>query len=326
MLSGTHHARAGPAMNLLILGRLAREFADLISKTTSELNISLAPDYGQEMRRAAAGAEIILGYIFPEELLQGATKLRWIQLMSAGADPVLFSPFLRDEVLITTARGVHSPQLAEYVLGVMVALARNFPQLVRNQKEHLWKQWAGTTLAGKTLGLVGFGALGAEIARLARAFSMRVIGLRRSGQPHPLADVIYPPEGLERLLSASDFVVLALPLTAETKGLIGPVQLGSMKRSAFLINISRGGVLDHEALISALENGELAGAALDVFEEEPLAEDSRLWETDNLFLTPHISGLSQEYVAKVTDIFLANLSRLKQGKPLINLVDKGRGY
>ena len=290
------------------------------------MKISLAPNYGSEMHKAAPQTEIILGYLLPEKLLRRAEKLRWIQLMSAGADQLLSSPYLRDDVLITTARGVHSPQMPEYVLGAMVALARNFPQMVRNQSKHIWKQWAGTTLAGKTLGLVGFGAVGAEIARLAQAFSMRVIGLRKSGQPHPLAEVMYGPEGLGRLLRAGDFVVLAVPLTAESQNLIGPIQLKLMKRTAFLINISRGRVLDHDALIRSLKKGELAAAVLDVFEEEPLAKNSPLWKPPNLFLTPHISGLSQEYVAKVTDIFLANLQRLKKGEPLINLIDRGRGY
>ncbi len=313
-------------MNLLILGSLAQEFATLIARRTSEVKISLAPNYGSEMDKAAPQTEIILGYLLPEKLLKRAEKLRWIQLMSAGVDQLLSSPYLRDDVLITTARGVHSPQMAEYVLGAMVALARNFPQMVRNQSEHIWKQWTGTTLAGKTLGLVGFGAVGAEIARLARAFSMKVIGLRKSGQPHPLAEVMYGPERLGRLLHASDFVVLAVPLTAESQNLIGPIQLKLMKRTAFLINISRGGVLDHDALIRSLEKGELAAAVLDVFEEEPLAKGSPLWKTPNLFLTPHISGLSQEYVAKVTDIFLANLQCLKKGEPLINPVDRRRGY
>ena len=313
-------------MNLLVLGRLTKEYAALIGPEAPELTIYTSEDYGQGMLEAAPGAEIVLGYLFPDELLKEAAALKWIQLMSAGADQVIFSPLLKDDVQVTTARGVHSPQMAEYALGVLVSLARNLPEMVRNQERRVWKQWPGETLKGKTLGIIGFGAVGQEIAKFARALGMRVVATRKSGQPHLLADAIYGPKDMGKVLAESDFVIVAVPLTPETHGLIGPTQLAQMKRGAFLINLSRGGIVDEAALVQSLRQRQLAGAALDVFDQEPLLRDSPLWEAPNLLITPHISGLSRDYVRRVTEIFVNNLRRFQKGQPLLNLVDRSRGY
>lgn len=312
--------------NLLILGSLAQEYRRLMAPVAPELHIIISLEYGADMIEAAPEIDFLLAYIIPEELLKRAAQLKWIQLTSAGANQVLFSPHLREDVIVTTARGVHSPQMAEYVLGIMVALARNLPQMVRHQDQRMWKQWPGQTLAGKTVGILGFGRVGQEVAKLARAFSMKVVGLRRSGPPHPLADQMFGPQELNALLEVSDFLVVALPLTHETRGLLAKKQLAQMKKGAFLVNVSRGGVVEEEALVEALAAGHLAGAACDVFSSEPLPQDSPLWAAPNLLITPHIAGLSHDYPARVAHIFLENLSRFKQGEPLMNQVDRQRGY
>ncbi len=310
----------------MILGGWADQFAALISAGAPDLNIFISRECGQDAREAAPRVEIILGFRFPPEILRWAANLRWVQLTSVGAEQLINSPDLKDDVVVTVARGIHHPQIGEYTIGVMLALARGLPQVVRNQERKIWKQWAGVSLAGRRLGLIGLGAVGSEIARLARGLGMRVTGLRRSGRPHPLVDRLVGPKQLIELLGESDFVVVAVPLTARTRGLIGDKEFKAMKGGAYLINIARGEVVDEMALMDALRRGAIAGAALDVFEEEPLGPESPLWETPNLLITPHISGLSRDYAGRVAELFLENYRRFKRGETLLHVVSREEGY
>jgi len=276
-------------------------------------------------------AEVLLSWWrFPRDLLERAPKLKWIQFTSAGVERSLTTEIIESPVLVTTASGIHATPIAEYVLGVMLALVKGFPTCWASQQARRWHRLLVTELKERSVGVVGLGSIGSEVARLARAFGMRVLAARRSATERRSGvdnvDELFPPQELPMLLAASDFVVLSLPLTPETHHLIGQEALRAMKPTSYLINISRGGVVDEAALVKALKERWIAGAALDVFEREPLPPDSELWGMDNLILTPHISGTSDKYNGRVAELFCDNLRRYLAGLPLRNLVDKRRGY
>lgn len=279
-------------------------------------------------------AEVLLSSpIVPPELPQMAPKLRWLQLTSAGVDRLLESPILGSGITVTTASGIHAIPIGEYVLGAMLALAKGFPQAMAAQRERAWRPYLPEELHGMTVGIIGLGAIGREVARLAKAFGMRVLACRRSCQrpqerppDAPEVDLLLPPSQLQRLLAEADYLVLAVPLTPETRGLIGPRELATMKRGARLINVARGSVVDEDALLDALRSGHLAGAVLDVFRQEPLPPESGLWELPQVLLTPHISGGTPRYMERAIELFCDNLRRYLAGEPLRNVVDPQRGY
>jgi D-2-hydroxyacid dehydrogenase (NADP+) len=229
--------------------------------------------------------------------------------------------------MLTSSSGLHATPIGEFVLCVMLMFAKGVHRVVRAQERHEWARYMPQELYGKTVGVVGFGHIGGEVARLAKAFGCRVIAMRRS---EPVADervdAFVPVAELPRLLGESDFVVLSVPLTSETHHLIGEAELRAMKPSAVLINISRGGVVDETALVRALKEGWIAGAGLDVFEQEPLPPESELWDLENAIVSPHISGGTEIYNDRATGIFCENLRRYLAGEPLMNLADPARGY
>jgi len=275
----------------------------------------------------AGRAEIMVGWNVPREAIQQAPRLRWIHSTAAGVDQLLFPEVLERDVVVTTSSGIHQP-LVEHVFAMMLAMTRRLHVAIRNQLQRKWerRQATGEEIRGKTLGVLGLGRIGAEIAEKAHVFDMRVIGTKRTPDPVPHVDRVLPPSGLPEVLAASDVVIVALPLTPETQGLIGERELRGMKPSALLINIGRGPILQEAAVIRALREGWIAAAALDVFEREPLPGDSPLWAMENVLITPHVSGTSPRYMDAAVPLFCENLARFLRGAPLLNLVDKSRGY
>lgn len=275
-----------------------------------------------------------------------APRLRWVQLSSAGADHLLDKPIMHSDMAITTASGIHAVPIAEYVFGSMLAFARRFHIYLPMQQKHEWPKgrWSallGGELRGATIGIIGYGSIGREIGRLAKAFGMRVLASKRNparredaGYRVPGAgdarmeyvDRVFGPDELSEMVSACDYVVVALPLTPETRGLVSESVIRAMKPTAYFVNISRGEVVDEEALIRALREGNIAGAGLDVFWQEPLPPDSPLYDLPNVILTPHISGATGAYNDRATDLFAENLRRYLAGEPLLNLVNKTAGY
>jgi len=275
------------------------------------------------------GAELHKAFTGKGSLAEVAPKLRWIQLTSAGADRLLTSGFIEEGIVVTTVSGLHSTPIGEYVLCVMLMFAKGMPRTVRAQMRGEWTRFAPTELRGKTVGVVGMGHIGEEVGRLAKAFGCRVIGTRRSitaPTSNECCDELLPQSELPRLLRESDYVVLSVPLTDETRGLIGERELRQMKQSAVLINIARGPVTVEADLIRALEEGWIAGAGLDVFDQEPLPEGHPFWSMENVILTPHISGGTEVYNRRAVEIFADNLRRYLHGEPLRNVVDPVRGY
>ncbi len=280
-------------------------------------------------------------------LAENAPNLRWVQLHSAGADAILQHPlYLQGEVVFTTANGIHAIPMAEYAMAQILAFAHRLPQMFED-KAHLawskgrWDRYVPSELHGATLGIVGYGSIGRHVARLAQAFGMRVLAVKRDarklaneryvvqgvGDPEgELPDRIYPPQALHSFLSECDYVVLTVPLTSQTRHLVDAAALAAMKPNAILINIARGDVVDEQALVAALEQGKIGGAALDVFAEEPLPEGHPFWKLPNVIISPHVGGFTPHYDDRATDIFAENLRRHIAGEPLLNVVDRSRGY
>lgn len=282
-------------------------------------------------------AEVLCAYNVPARWRELAPRLRWLQYPGAGIDALRPSGLLAADsgLIITTATGIHSTTISEYVFGSMLMFNWNWPQMVRLQDGHVWARSAswynlgGRELANQTLGIVGLGHIGRRIAQLGRAFGMRVIGMRRStsgGEKDPDVDQVFSASQLHELLAMSDYVVIAVPLTPQTEKLISEAELRAMRSSAYLVNIARGRVIDEQALIRALREGWIAGAGLDVAEEEPLPPESPLYSMPNVILTPHISGASVHYDERLAALFAENLRRYRAGQPLKNRYDPSRGY
>jgi phosphoglycerate dehydrogenase-like enzyme len=292
--------------------------------------VALSDEEMAQAKAALADVEVIFGpNTLPPPLVEAAAKLKWFQVITAGVDRMVQDGLLGRQFVVTKVSGLAAPAIAEYVLATMLMLTKGLHTSVRDQQEHRWSFRFTAELRGKTCGVVGLGAIGREIAKRARAFGMRVVASRRRcapGETDPDCDALYSHSELSRVLAESDFVVLCVPLTEETRGMIGATEIGQMKPTASLVNIARGAVVDQEALIAALQNGTIAGAALDVVEPEPLPADCPLWDMANVILTPHISGAVEGYGHRAAQIFLANLGRYVRGEPLANLVDPVLAY
>jgi phosphoglycerate dehydrogenase-like enzyme len=294
--------------------------------------MSLSPEEAsRKLDELLAAAEIILGWRLPHNLLTRAPRLRWVQTIGAGIDIVANqSGLLESSVLFTNASGVHAAAMREHIFWMMLEFARSGCRLRENQRQRRWQRFVPGQLAGKILGIVGLGSIGRVLAQAGRAFDMKVVASKHSAERMMAGtegvDIIYPRTALCNLLAASDYVVLCVPLTPDTRRLIGEAELKAMKPAAYLINISRGSVVDEATLVKALKEGWIAGAGLDVFEQEPLPADSELWGLPNVIISPHVAGIGEDYSGLVTDLFRENLKRYLAGKELINLVDKGKGY
>lgn len=274
-----------------------------------------------------ANAEIIYGAEPLSGIVFRAPKLRWIQSKWAGVESLLDDDLARSKIILTNARGIPDTPVSEFVLHIMLMFVKNAAFHFQLKQEKRWERIFPELLKSKTLGIVGLGHIGRAVARLAKAFQMKVIAsdIKRSAKSR-YVDVLFPSEQLTQLLSESDFVLLSVPLACNTTKLIGKKELKAMKSTAYLINVSRGPVVDEEALIRALRKKEIAGAGLDVFVTEPLPPESKLWDLPNVIFSPHVAGTLATYSEMTTDLFCDNLKRYLKGERLLNRVNKKRGY
>jgi len=285
-----------------------------------------------QLRRLLPEADVAFTPFVDREVFASASRLRWVQSPAVGVGSLMFPELLASPVVLTSARGIRARSIAEHVLGVTIALARRIPATLRAQAEHRWAQeeleTETSTLHGQRMGIVGLGAIGVEIVKIAAPFGFRISAIRRrAGQvPPDGVEAVWTPDRLPDLLAQSDVVVLAAPHTPETKRLIGRAQIDRMKRGALIVNIARGKLVDDEALIEALRDGRLGGAALDVFSQEPLEPSSPYWDLPNVIITPHTSGAMEDYWTPLVALFSDNLRRFEKGDPLVNVVDKIAGY
>ena len=279
-------------------------------------------------------AEVAITWSLRPDQLQFAKKLRWIHSPAAAVHQLMFPEFLASNILLTNAREVHAPVVAEHVIALIFALAKEIPRCVRMQQHHTWGQqilWDDPPrpreLLGATLGLVGLGSIGRQVAQRAAALGMRVVAVREHPEkPCEGVTSIYGPGALHILLAESDYVVLAAPVTPATENLINAERIAQMKPSACLINVGRGPLIDDVALVHALRQRTIAGAALDVFDQEPLAAGSPYWDLDNVLITPHTAALTEKLWERHFVQISENLRRYAANEPLLGLVDKKQGY
>ena len=288
-------------------------FLEDLRSSLPETTVRIASDYGAALDHIGTATVVVSEYL-PEEKLAAAENLRWLQATSAGVDHYDLDEFRERDVAVTTASGVHSDPIAEQVIGYMLHFERGFDRAVRQQAESRWEQFRGGELGGKTVGIVGTGAIGRRVAELTDAFGMTALGIRNdpTTKPDPI-DEIFGPDDLHAVLGRSDYVVLACPLTEATHHLLGIKELSSMKPTAVLVNVARGAVVDEGHLVRALQNGDIRGAALDVTETEPLPADSPLWGLSNTLVTPHTAGLTPRYLDRLADLFVENYRRFREG-------------
>jgi D-2-hydroxyacid dehydrogenase (NADP+) len=308
-------------------------FAESIRSRYPQMRVVHLPNY-DTLPQELPGAHIFAGAFLRPAQLALANELTWIHSTAAGVSQLMYPELKNSGVIVTNTSGISSVPIAEHTLGLILALARNFPDSLRYQSQRKWAQqelWDKpqqiSEINGSVLLIVGFGSIGQELAQRARAFDMRVWGVTRSGKGETShAEKILPVWQLHEALPHADYVVIAAPETPETKHLIGAEQIARMKRGARLINVARGSLLDETALVNALQRGALGGAALDVTGKEPLPQESPLWHAPNLFVTPHTSAISERLWQRETDLFLKLLDEWFSGKELSNRVDFSRGY
>jgi phosphoglycerate dehydrogenase-like enzyme len=309
-------------------------FSERLRKEFPALDIVHRDSY-EGVEEHLRDAEVLFAFSLRAEQFRFAQKLHWVHAPTAAVHQLLFPELVSSDVVLTNAREVHGPVVAEHVIALIFALAKKIPQAARLQQKHIWGQDAiwndgprPREIADATLGLIGLGSIGRTVARMAAGLGMRVIAVREhteKDKPEGVATV-YAPSQLHDLLSQSDYVVMAAPLTDATRGLMNGEHLALMRPAAYLINVGRGPQVDEAALADALRNGRIAGAALDVFEQEPLPPESPLWELDNLLITPHTAGLTEKLWQRHYSLFSENLRHYLAREPLLFIVDKQKGY
>jgi len=324
-------------MDLLIIDQLAEDFKKALEHKFPEVamhTVTNTEGIGNQIEKA----DIVLtmgppAIIISDDMVKKASKLQWIQSIISGVDFLVNLPSLRKEVLITSTRGIHGPQVSELAFYLMLALNRNFPQILRNQDQKVWERWVpndpnGTIearlLYQKRVGILGLGAIGEEIARKCKAFGMTTYGIARTKRLADTVDYFYGPENLLEVIKEVDYFINVVPSTPQTHKMIGANEFSHMKPTAFFINVGRGDTVEEDALIDALRTAKIAGAGLDCFYREPLPKDNPLWEMKNVIVTPHIGGQSDIYVEQVLPIFEENLRRFLQGerRNLINFIER----
>jgi phosphoglycerate dehydrogenase-like enzyme len=301
---------------------------DLLHTTRDELARGVIPAPGAEVLLIeASGDEPYLDEIPREGFGALVTdRLRWVQSCSSGVGHILNLDLLPERVVLTNAAGVHADALAESVMTAILLHAKRIPERMQRQRERTWEELHCGELRGRTVCVIGTGHIGLAVARLAQAFRMRVVGVRRNPAPLQHVDEVAGPGRLHAMLAEADYVVIACPLTEETRGMLGPAELAATKRGAYLINVSRGRVVQEPALLAALGDGSLSGAYLDAHAQEPLPPDHPLWAMANVLVIPHDSHSSPYIGDNIVALFAGNLRRYLAGAPLLNVVDRARGY
>lgn len=337
-------------LNVVCAGTLPPSFPTNLFEGRITIEIAQTDD---ALRRLVRQADILYSWQIPEAVPAETPTLRWIQLPSAGADHIRGLPVWNSDITITSSKGIHTIPMSEHVFAMLLALVRQLPALFHAQEDRTWLHETRDShlefgeLRGKTMGIVGWGKIGDGVAHLARAFGMRVMGTRWSvmapreapGQTDAafadvpwlepvenLPDIVYPPAQLREVLAQSDVVVVILPLTSETQGLLAEAEFRAMKRGALFLNIGRGAVVQENALVHALQSGQLGGAGLDVFAQEPLPSSSPLWSMPHVIVSPHVGGMSDRTRERAARFFAVNLARYLEGQPLLNAVDRKQEY
>lgn len=317
-------------MKIVFTAKISERHQEVLRRQFDQVSFSFfasKEEAGVELE--SADVLVTYGEDLTEEHLKQYKNLKWIQVLTAGVDKMPLPYLVQSSILLTNVKGIHKVPMAEYAFAAMLQVARNLNEAFQKQQNKKWDpRLRVDELYDKTLGIIGVGAIGEEIARRAHVFGMKVVGVTRSGRENAYCEKMFTPNQLNQFLPLCDYVVVIVPSTKETLKLIGQKELDCMKSSAVLINIARGSVIDEEALVTHLKEGKIKGAVLDVFAEEPLSENSPLWELNNCIITPHVSGRSSRYMERALGVFRENLEQYQTGNltQLKNIVDCVKGY
>lgn len=321
-------ANSSSKFKLLLFGGAARQFEQPIRDRYTDIEI--LPVLPKDLEKTdLGGVSCAVGWRFPGEAFIHMPDLRWIQSISVGVDNWVYASSIPEGVTITNTKGLYAHEVAEYILWAMLTLSRRYHLAMRNQVKRRWQQYAGHSLAGRTVGIAGMGHVGRAAATYAKGMGMRTVGLcRNTDDPRAIgiADELVSTSNMDDVLGELDFLVICLPVTDETRGLFGPDELSRIKPGAIVINASRESIVDYKTLVSYIKEGRLAGAALDVFEKEPIRKRSPLWKNENIVITPHVGAFTKEYKTKVSNLVLENLERYRTGQTLHGIVDRSKGY
>jgi len=288
----------------------------------------------EAFERAAPAASIIFNWsgsgALLREVLGMCPAVRWIHCRAAGLDDLLTPELIASPVPLTNGSGVFSPPLGEFVLGAIIYFAKDFRRLIRNQAAGVWEPFDVAEISGQTAGIVGYGDIGRAVATRLKAMGMNILALRRTAPPaggaDPLVSRYYSPSGLLEMMAQCDYVVVTAPLTPETRGMIGAREFAAMRPGAVIVNVGRGAVIDEPAMVQALTEKRISGAALDVFTTEPLPSGHPFFQQENVLLSPHSTDHTHDWLERAMQFFLAQFERFVKGEPLLNVVDKRRGY
>ncbi len=308
-------------MKLLILEQRAEAYKKVLSSKFPEVAIHAATQEA-EVGKFIEETDVLLTIRISDDLLKKASKLKWIHALTTGVDYIVNLPSLRKEVILTSTRGIHGPQVSEMAFLLMLALNRNFPEVVRNQDKGKWERWPAKLLWKKKVGILGVGVIGEEIARKCKAFGMEVFGIDIIKRKLDCVDAFYGPEDMVKVAKEIDYLVIVAPNTPETEKIVDSKVLSAMKPTAFLLNLGRGEIVDEEALIRVLKSEKIAGAGLDTYLQEPLPQGHPFWGMKNVIVSPHVAGMSDIYVEQALTIFEENLRRFIKGEKgnLLNVV------
>ncbi len=320
-------------MKILFTFDIKDKYIKSLNKNFGEIEIVKSEDI-EVLQEEIKDSDIMAAMLmrkFDSDLIKMGDNLKWIQSWSAGVDRFLkedlFDYLKENDITLTSVRGIHRDSMSEQVLGYLISFSRRLPELLELQKKREWDRLKVDYLKDKTLAIFGLGAVGKEVARKASAFKMNVIGIKRNPDVNiPYVNNIYGPEQKKEVLKKADYVVVTLPLTDQTRGYFGIKEFAAMQENAYFINVARGEIVKEKELIKALQNENIAGAALDVYQEEPLPQDSPLYELENVILTPHTSGLFPHYNQEAVQVFKNNLRLFLEDEELVNVIDPDRQY
>lgn len=319
---------------ILVLGTPPERLLARLQTAAADATVVVG-EAAEDFERVTGDATVVLAWGASRGLLSqillSSPHLRWVHIMSAGINHLLSKELTETSALVTNGRGAFSASLGEWVLGAILYFAKDFRRLIRSQAQGLWDPFDVVEVSGQTVGIVGYGDIGRQVAVRARALGMRVLGLTRRGPStvragDDLAEEIFAPEDRVKMIERCDYVVITAPLTPETRGLIGEAEIAAMKPEAVIINVGRGPVIEEDALISALSEKRIKGAALDVFHREPLPSGDPLYSLENVLFSPHCADHTPVWLDNAMELFLENLERYREGTPLHNVVDGTRGY
>jgi len=319
-------------ITVLVISNPSAGYLRLLDRLPQPVNL-LVGDTPEFLSSAAPRAEVILNGFHDGRKIQSilplARRLRWVHALSAGVEKILSPELIESPVPLTNGRAVFGPALAEFTLSAILFFAKDLRRLIRNQEAGRWEPFDVTLVRGQSLGVVGYGGIGQETARLGHGLGMRIMAVRKRkerSQDDPVLDRVFTPDELHEMLSLSDYVLVATPLTAETRGMIGDGELRAMKRSAVIVNVGRGPLIVESALIAALREKRIKGAALEVFDTEPLPEGHPFYKLDNVLLSPHSADHIEGWLDLAVERFVELFERFRNGQPLDHIVDKKAGY